>query len=139
MLVLQGRRGNQASPDTRGCAPLRSTPPVGYQVQVTNPPFSLKFKWLERAYEIGEPFAFLLPINTLGTVTAQKMFEKHGISVLLLDKRIDFKMPFKGWEGGGAQFSTAWFMWKLADPGLYYGKITNKPKKETRKKVDEEV
>ncbi len=106
-----------------------------YEVQVTNPPFSMKFKWLQRAFDLDNPFALLLPINTLGTVTAQKMFEKYGISVLLLDKRIDFKMPFMGWDGQGAQFSVAWFMWKLADPGLYYGKVTNKPKKEKKKRA----
>lgn len=80
---------------------------------VTNPPFSLKFKWLERCYELGKPFALLLPVETLGTKTAQEMFREHGVEIILMDKRVNFKMPNKGWDGGGAQFPVAWFTWGL--------------------------
>lgn len=80
---------------------------------VTNPPFSLKFPWLKRCYELGKPFALLLPVETLGTKTAQDMFREYGVEVILMDKRVNFKMPNKGWEGGGAQFPVAWFTWGL--------------------------
>lgn len=78
----------------------------------TNPPFSIKFKWLNRCYELGKPFALLMPVETLGTQTAQHLFRDYGMELILLDKRIDFKMPVKGWEGS-AQFPTAWYTWGL--------------------------
>ncbi len=80
---------------------------------VTNPPFSLKYRWMERCYQLGERFALLLPVETLGAKTAHEMFRVHGIEVIFMDKRINFKMPNKGWDGGGAQFPVAWFTWGL--------------------------
>lgn len=91
---------------------------------VTNPPYSIKFQWLARCYTLGKPFALLMPVETLGTKTAQDLFERYGIEVILLDKRVNFKMPRKGWDSGGAQFPTAWFTWQLHLPAqLTYGKI----------------
>jgi hypothetical protein len=91
---------------------------------VTNPPFSLKYKFLYKCYELGKPFALLMPIEVFGAVTAQRLFQKHGFEVMLLDKRIDFKMPNKKWEGKGAWFPTAWFCWKLLPKQIMFGKIT---------------
>lgn len=81
---------------------------------VTNPPYSVKFHWLRRCYEIGKPFALLLPVETLGAKTAQKLFAMYGVSVLLLHGRINFKMPDKGWDGQ-AHFPVAWFLWQLGE------------------------
>jgi hypothetical protein len=87
--------------------------PKSWDCQVTNPPYSIKYKWLKRSYELGKPFALLLPVETLGAATAQKMFREYSIEVILLNKRINFKMPNKGWDGGGAQFPVAWFTWGI--------------------------
>lgn len=87
-----------------------NAPPHGFSFEaiITNPPFSLKYKFLARCYEIGKPFALLMPIDTLGAQTAQRLFDQHGVQVIIMDKRIDFIMPNKG-EGGSAQFNSAWF------------------------------
>lgn len=87
--------------------------PDAWDALITNPPFSLKFRWIERCYALGKPFALLLPVETLGAKTAQELFRQHGIEVIFLDKRVNFKMPNKGWDGGGAQFPVAWFTWGL--------------------------
>jgi hypothetical protein len=87
--------------------------PKKWDIQITNPPFSLKYKWLARSYELGKPFALLMPVDVIAASSAQKLFKKYGIEILLLNKRVDFKMPNKGWEGNGAQFSVAWFCWRL--------------------------
>ena len=87
--------------------------PKKWNCQITNPPYSIKYDWLERSYALGKPFALLLPVETLGAKTAQLMFDKHGIEIILLDKRVNFKMPNKGWDGSGAQFPVAWFTWKF--------------------------
>lgn len=89
------------------------TEPEMWQCQVTNPPYSTKYDWLERSYSFGLPFALLLPLETLGAKSGQQLFEKHGIEIILLDKRVNFKMPNLGYSGNGAQFPTAWFTWGL--------------------------
>lgn len=80
---------------------------------VTNPPYTLKYRWLERCYALGKPFALLLPVETLGAKTAQAMFKVYGLELILLDQRINFKMPNIGFEGSSAQFPVAWFTWGL--------------------------
>lgn len=94
--------------------------PAEWDIQVTNPPYSIKYPWLEHAYELGKPFALLLPVETLGAKGAQKLFKANGVEVMLLDHRVNFRMPNKGWEGSSAQFPTAWFCWKLLPTPLVF-------------------
>ena len=77
---------------------------------VTNPPFSLKTKFLERAYELDIPFAFLLPITALEGARRQKLYRENGIDVIFLPKRIDFTGKKAPW------FAVAWFVHKLKVP-----------------------
>ena len=94
---------------------------------ITNPPFSLKYKFLARCYQLDKPFALLLPVETLGAKSAQVLFEEFGIEIILLNKRIDFKMPNKGF-GGSAQFPTAWFCFGLnIGQQLTFANITKRP------------
>lgn len=82
-------------------------------IQVTNCPFSLKYKWMKRAYLLGKPFAILVPVETLAAEKGQKMFHEFGLKLLLTESRVNFKMPDKGWGGAGAQFPVAWFTYGL--------------------------
>lgn len=88
--------------------------PPEYDIEVTNVPFSIKYLWLKQAYAYKKPFCFLMPSDTQFAKTAQQLFKTHGINILVPDARIDFKMPDKGWDGRGAQFSTSWFLWQVA-------------------------
>jgi hypothetical protein len=87
--------------------------PEEFDAVVTNPPFSIKVRFLERCYALGKPFALLMPVETLGSQGAQKSFARYGVEVILMNRRVDFKMPNKGYAGAGAQFPSAWFTWGL--------------------------
>jgi len=100
------------------------TPPVAWGVQVTNPPFSSKYHWIEHSYALGRPWALLLPLETLGAQSAQRHFRRHGVELLLLNKRVNFIMPNLGLGGGGANFPVAWFCWRLLPAPIVYGSIT---------------
>jgi len=78
---------------------------------VTNPPYSLKNEFLERCYQLGKPFALLLPLTTLETQRRQRLFKKYGVEIILLPKRINFITP--SGRGSGAWFAVAWFTWGL--------------------------
>lgn len=74
-------------------------PPPGAEGTIENPPYSIKYKWLERCYLLGLPFALLIPVETIGAAFAQRLFDKYGVEIILLDQRINFKMPsHKTWE-----------------------------------------
>lgn len=74
---------------------------------ITNPPYSTKDKWLTRCFEIGKPFALLLPITALGEQYRVQLYRQHGIQIVLLPERVHFETPTG--EGKGAWFYTAWF------------------------------
>lgn len=104
---------------------LEYEPEQEWHIQVTNPPFSLKYKWLERSYELGKPFALLLPVETLGAKTAQELMKRYGFEIMLLNRRVSFKMPNKGWDGAGAQFPVMWLCWQLLPERIVFGEITS--------------
>ena len=81
---------------------------------VTNPPYTLKEKFLERCYELGKPFALLMPLTALESERRQKLFRKFGIQLIIPNKRFNFETP--SGNGGGSWFATAWFTWGLNLP-----------------------
>ncbi len=89
---------------------------------ITNPPYSIKYQWLERCYQLGKPFAILVPVEILGAKTAQELLQKYGFEMLLLNKRVDFKMPYKGWESS-AQFPVFWLCWQLLPQQVIFGEL----------------
>lgn len=83
--------------------------PDEYDVIVSNPPFSIKDKILERLYELNKPFAVLLPTNSLQGKKRYELF-KRGIQLLCFDSRIGFHYPDsmdvpKSWNS----FSSSYF------------------------------
>lgn len=105
------------------------------QVQITNPPFSLKYEWIERSYDNRQAFALLMPFDTWAAASAQKLFQRFGVSVIILNRRVHFHMPNLGWgefddEGdpvwywdeekqkwkkrvSRSDYAVAWFTWGL--------------------------
>ena len=76
---------------------------------ISNPPFTQKDAVLKRLYELGKPFAILLPLNSLQGVSRYKYF-KQGIQILTFDKRIGFHNPENMKEyKKGSSFATAYF------------------------------
>lgn len=96
--------------------------PWFYGAIVTNPPYSQKQDWIEHCYYLGKPFALLVPVETIGLPYVQSMMEQQGAELLLLDKRVNFKMPNAGW-GGTAQFPVLWFCRDLLPKTICYGQI----------------
>ena len=82
-------------------------------IMITNPPYSLKDKFLERAFELDKPFAFLLPLTTLEGMKRSKMFQKYEIQMIIPNRRINFEIP-SGKKS--AWFATAWFCYKMHLP-----------------------
>lgn len=85
-----------------------------YDVIITNPPFSIKDKFLEEAYKRGKPFAFLLPITALEGIKRQSLYSKYGIQILFPKGRTDFNGKKAPW------FYVAWFCWKLLPKELNF-------------------
>src|SRR3990167_2090662 len=107
--------------DFFGCVPKDE------EIIVTNPPYSLKIEWIRRCYELGKPFALLLPMTVMEQAVC-KMFDAHGIELIIPYQRINFETP--SGEGSGAWFKTAWFTWRLNIGKQLTFVDLSKPKKE---------
>lgn len=83
-----------------------ANPGLDYDVEVTNPPFSLKYRWLEKACERGKPFALLMPGDVLFAAKGQALIKRYDLEFLVPDKRIDF-IPLTG-KSSSANVSTSW-------------------------------
>lgn len=115
------------------------TPPE-YDIEVTNPPFSLKFDWMNQALQDGKPWALLVQDDTPATGAFLEMVQ--GLSpqpgFIWFAPRIAFKTPNKklipgeGWSWieddpkskkfgkmvrSSAQFGTLWITWNLGFEG----------------------
>ena len=75
-----------------------------FDMVITNPPYSIKDKFIERCYELNKPFALLLPITTLQGNKRGQWFMDKGLELLVLNQRVNF-------VGGGSSphFGVAWF------------------------------
>jgi hypothetical protein len=66
---------------------LSCQPPL-FDVICSNPPFSLKDEFLARCYELGKPFALLLPAIVFDSRERWALRKKYGLQLLLPDGRI---------------------------------------------------
>ena len=89
---------------------------VGFDIIITNPPYSLKDKFLERAFELDKPFAFLLPLTTLEGIKRGKMFKDKNIQIIIPNRRINFTNPCGRKNISSCWFATAWFCYKMNLP-----------------------
>ena len=96
---------------------------------ITNPPYSLKYDFLARCYELGTPFALLVPVEIIGSGKAQALMQQYGFEIMLLSRRVDFKMPNAGWSGSGSPFPTLWLCWQLLPAPIMFGDISLDVKK----------
>jgi len=103
--------------------------PKNYDIIISNPPFSLSDKIIERLYVLGKPFIMLMPLKYLQAKGRGRLFVKYGIQLLSFDKRVgyftngDFTKP----KEGNYQASS-YFCWKILPKDLII-EILNKEAK----------
>ncbi len=112
-----------------------------WTIQITNPPYSIKYEWIERSFELGRPFALLVPYETTFAAKFRNVARKYHnkpwpIEKLTPERRINFKMPNTGWgvtewneekmrmitRGDSAQMPVCWITWGL-NAGDYYTEV----------------
>jgi hypothetical protein len=85
-----------------------------YDGVITNPPYSLKDKFIEHCYNLKKPFALFLPVASFQGGKRGKMFMEYGMSALLYNNRVDFTGK------GSPPFGNAWFMWGILPPNTIH-------------------
>ena len=86
---------------------------IDFDCIITNPPFSLKDKFLKKCFESGKPFAMLLPLTALEGKFRQTLYKKYGVQVILFNKRVNYQ----GHQNkNSCWFASAWFCFGLNLP-----------------------
>jgi len=93
---------------------LKDDTPNDIDVIITNPPYSIKDKFIKKCYDLNKPFALLLPITTLQGQRRSKWFAEFGIELLVLSKRIDFTGK------GSPHFGVGWFCHNILPKPLIF-------------------
>lgn len=72
-------------------------PPIGCDLMISNPPFSIQNKIIERSFKfidegLIKSFCLLLPLSTLETPSRANLYEKYidKLSIIIFKKRIKF-------------------------------------------------
>ena len=93
---------------------------------ITNPPYSMKPQWVQRCFELTENVALLLPVESLASSKLRAIWDQNGgVSVLLMDTRIDFRGENEKWYQSSCNFSSAWFIsgYNITPDRILHGSI----------------
>lgn len=98
-------------------------PEEEWDILISNPPFSKKDEVLKRAYDLQNPFALLLPVNSIQGKKRFNIF-KNQIQVLAFDSRIDYHTNYNMKEyTKGNHFGSAYFCRDLLPSKLEMRKL----------------
>lgn len=85
---------------------------------ITNPPFNWNKKFIKRAIDLWEPFAFLVRLEHLWWVEAYNLFKDLDIQIIIPKKRINYITPkmIEGKKVWWSPFHSIWITYKLNLP-----------------------
>ena len=76
---------------------------------VSNPPFTAKRKYFERALSFGKPFALIMTNTWLNDAAPQRLFKDKDLQLLMFDKRMKFVN--NGKTLNKITFSSSYYCW----------------------------
>ena len=82
--------------------------PYHWDCIVSNPPFTNKRAFFQRALDLGKPFALLMANTWLNDRAPMQLFEERGLQLLLLDRRTEFVQANSD-NSGRITFSSSYY------------------------------
>jgi len=89
--------------------------PPQWDMCITNPPFSLKRRWLTRLKKLGKPFILLIPTRTRDAIWFNEMFDKHMVQAIP-SQRLHFRVDGSDKVSKNTNIDTEFFCWKCDLP-----------------------
>jgi hypothetical protein len=83
---------------------LKKTPVVDWDVIVSNPPFTNKRAFFQRAIDLGKPFALLMSNTWLNDAAPKQLFKDVDLQLLMFEQRIKYKG-----QGDKITFSSSYY------------------------------
>jgi hypothetical protein len=91
---------------------LTYTPNFDWDVIVSNPPFTNKRKFFERALSFEKPFALIMTNTWLNDGAPKQLFKDKDLQLLMFDKRMKFVSP-DGRPNDKITFSSSYYCWNF--------------------------
>lgn len=86
--------------------------PDTWDIIVSNPPFTNKRKFFERALSFNKPFALIMTNTWLNDAAPKQLFKDKDLELLMFDKRMKFIKP-DGTTDNKITFSSSYYCYKL--------------------------
>ena len=86
--------------------------PDNWDVIISNPPFTNKRKFFERALSFNKPFALIMTNTWLNDSAPKQLFKDKDLQLLMFDKRMKFISP-DGRDNSKITFSSSYYCWNL--------------------------
>lgn len=86
--------------------------PEKWDVIISNPPFTNKRRFFERALSFNKPFALIMTNTWLNDAAPKQLFMKKDLQLLMFDKRMRFVSP-DGRDNKKITFSSSYYCWNF--------------------------
>jgi hypothetical protein len=91
---------------------LNFEPEFEWDMIVSNPPFTNKRAYFERALSFNKPFALIMSNTWLNDSAPKKLFKEKELQLLMFDKRMKFNSP-DGRTNNKITFSSSYYCWNF--------------------------
>ena len=86
--------------------------PDNWDMLISNPPFTNKRKYFERALSFNKPFALIMTNTWLNDSAPKQLFKDKDLQLLMFDKRMKFISP-DGRDNDKITFSSSYYCWNI--------------------------
>ena len=97
-------------------------PEVHWDMIISNPPFTNKRKFFERALSFNKPFALIMTNTWLNDSAPKQLFEDKDLQLLMFDKRMKFHSP-DGRPNDKITFSSSYYCWNFLPKQIIMEKL----------------
>ena len=107
--------------------------PHAWDIIVSNPPFTDKRKFFERALSFNKPFALIMTNTWLNDSAPKQLFKDRDLQLLMFDKRMKFISP-DGRNNDKITFSSSYYCWNFLPKQIIMEEL-----KVPKKKVSQDI
>jgi hypothetical protein len=86
--------------------------PSNWDILISNPPFTKKRLYFERALSFNKPFALIMTNTWLNDSAPKQLFKDRDLQLLMFDKRMKFNQP-DGRDNNKITFSSSYYCWNF--------------------------
>lgn len=99
--------------------------PDNWDVMISNPPFTNKKKYFERALSFNKPFALIMTNAWLNDAAPMRLFKDRDLQLLMFDQRMKFTSP-DGRDNSKITFSSSYYCWNFLPKQIIMKELVTK-------------